>query len=327
VNLPVFRAVHVALLTAASPFTTNLLSVLSTNPYLMPEIGASASAPPDVAIYEGSSLPAQPEYNSIFFLSGAASKTPRTVRVVDWNTQHPVTRWVNTHDVSVRNPAQLTVQSGDTVLAYTEGTPPAPLILAREQNGRKLLIVGFDPHTSNFTMQSAFPLLMAGGIEWMTHSVDESVDSVSAGEVDLPGPATRIVAPSGKDVPFARNGSNVHLLATETGMYRVIAPSGETSFAVNTPLLPDQRLIATPTELADAAPEPGQQAPWDFWRWLVLLAIVALWLEWWLFYRGREIHRGMEMKPLPGDGELPEADEDYDRTPAPSEARKPNLVV
>src|ERR1700682_1746071 len=121
----------------------------------------------------------------------------------------------------------------------------------------------------------------------MTHPVDESADSLSTGELDLPGPATRIIAPSGKDVPFARKGQDVHLLATEPGMYRVIAPSGETSVAVNTPLLPAQRMTLTPPETARIESEPLQQAGWDLWRWLVLLGIVALGLGWGVLLAGR----------------------------------------
>ncbi len=327
VNLPTFRPVHVALFANASPFATNLLNVLASNPYLQPEIGNSTGVTPDVAIYAGSSLPAQPAYNSILFVSGQPSNPQRTVRLVGWNSQHPATKWVNTHDVSVRNPAQLMVQPGDVVLASAEGTPPTPLILAREQNGHKMLIVGFDPQNSNFVQQSAFPLLMAGGIEWMTHSVDESVDSLSVGETDLPGPVTRIISPSGKDVPFARKGQDVHFLTTETGMYRVVAPSGDTNFAVNTPLLPAERMVVTSSESAAVESEPRQQAPWDFWRWLVLLGAVALWLEWWLYYHGRESKRGIEMQSLSGDGEDPYEEDEFDRTSDPSEVRKTNLVI
>jgi Ca-activated chloride channel family protein len=341
VNLPTFRVVRVAVFANTSPFPTDLLTVLSSNPYLHTDIVTPAmnvDVAPDVAIYQGSSLPAQTAYNSIWFLSGQASAASHAVRVVGWNSQHPVTRWVRTHDVSVRNPALLTVLPGDTVLASTEGNPPAPLILAREQNGHRLLIIGFDPHNSNFPLQSAFPLLMAGGMEWMTHSVDESAESLSTGELDLPGPATRIVSPSGKDVPFARKGQDVHLLATETGMYRVIgpnggpsgAPSGETSVAVNTPLLPALRMTLTPPETAGVESEPFQQAGWDLWRWLVLLGIVALWLEWWLYYSGRENRRAIETRAIPGDGELQNADQEFERTaeqsPEQSQVRKPNFV-
>ena len=138
----------------------------------------------------------------------------------------------------------------------------------------------------------------------MTHSVDEVADSLSTGELDLPGPVTRIVAPSGKDVPFARKGADVHLLATETGIYRVIAPGGETNVAVNTPLLPAQRMTVTPAEAAEVESEPFTAGSWDLWRWLVLLAIIALWLEWWLYYSSRERQRTAEMREVPGNQPL-----------------------
>ena len=224
VNLPTFRVVRVAVFAGNSPFANDLLTVLSSNPYLQTEI-----VPPGMNLDSSARRCHIPRLELAgpvclqFHLVSRAGKprlSSHPLRVTGWNSHHPVTRWVRTHDVSVRNPASLNVLPADTVLASTEGNPPIPLILAREQNGHRLLIIGFDPHNSNFPLQSAFPLLMAGGIEWMTHSVDETADSLSTGELDLPGPATRIIAPSGKDVSFARKGPDVHLLATETGMYR-----------------------------------------------------------------------------------------------------------
>ncbi len=332
VHLPAFRSIHVALFAAGgkSPFATNLLSVLSSNPYVDSEIvfpGMPLNGPPDVAIYQGTSLPENPAYNSIYFLTGPGPADSHPVRVTQWNPQHPVTRWVRTHDISVRNPATLTVSPGDTVLASTDDMPPKPLILAREENGHRLLIVGFDPHNSNFPMESAFPLLMAGSLEWMTHSVDEAADAVATGELDLPGPVNRIVAPSGKDVPFARNGASVHLLAQETGVYRVIAPGGvETSVAINTPLLPAQRVSATPAEMAGVEGEPRQAVGSDLWRWAVLLAMIVLWLEWWLYYSSRERQRTVETPETSGDASVQYLDGELDETEE-SEYRKTNFVA
>lgn len=326
VNLPTYRIVRVAVFTDGnSPFVTDLLPVLSSNPYVQASIvrpGMDLDFPPDVAIYQGTSLPPQSAFNSIWFLGGTSTSASRSVRATQWNSQHPVTRWIRTHDVSVRNPATLQVLPGDTVLAYAEGNPPAPLILAREQNGHRLLIIGFDPHDSNFPAESAFPLLMAGGMEWMTHSVDESSEAHFTGELDLPGPATRIVAPSGRDVSFTRKGGQIHLLAQETGMYRVITPSGETTVAVNAPLLPALRLKTTPTEAAGVQREPLQPEEPNLWRWLVLLGIVALWLEWWLYYSSREVQRTAVIQGISGneplhsvDRELEERKESESTTP------------
>ena len=305
VNLPTFRTIHVTVSTQNnSAFAADLLSVLSLNPYvetqmLSPGIPVPASA--DVTIYQGTSLPVEPASNSICFLRGASGSNTRSLRITDWNSQHTVTRWIRTRDVSVRNPANIVLQPADTVLAYTEGNPPAPAIVAREQNGRRMLIVGFDPHESNFTLESAFPLLMAGGLEWMTHSVDESADSLSTGELDIPGPVTRILSPSGREVPFARKGSEAHLLASETGIYRVVAPSGETNLAINAPLLPGQQLIAAPNEAARAEREPLRPEAWDLWRWLVALAMVMLWVEWRLYYSSRERQRNAEIRENSGE--------------------------
>ena len=212
VNLPTFRTVRVAVI---CPRHFSVRSGLAQRAFEQSVCSrancASGTEPPTFPrtsrFIKALTCPRSPEFNSIWFLSGAPVAGSRPVRVSGWNLQHPVTRWVRTHDVSVRNPAALKVEPGDTVLAYTEGDPPAPLILAREQNGRRILIVGFNPHDSNFPLESAFPLLMAGSVEWMTHSVDEVADSFSTGEIDLPGPASKIIAPSGKEVPFARKGA------------------------------------------------------------------------------------------------------------------------
>ena len=329
VNIPTFRTVHVAVFASnASPFAADLLSVLSSNPYvqaqiLPPELDANIS--PDIAIYQTVNSPSRPPFNSIWFLSGPPLAGSRPLRVTGWNLQHSVTRWVRTRDISVRNPATLKVEPGDTVLAYTEGNPPAPLILARERDGRRILIIGFNPHDSNFPLESAFPLLMAGSVEWMTHSVDEVAGSLSTGEIDLPVPATKIIAPSGKEVPFARKGADIHLLASETGMYRIVAPGGETSFAVNPPALPAHRVMPTAAEAAEVEREPLPPAAWDMWRWLALLATLALWLEWWLYYSARERQRVAEVREAPGDQPLPDLDEELEE-PEESGFRKPNFV-
>lgn len=329
VNIPTFHAVSVAVFAnGASPFASNLLGVLSSNPYVQAQIvpeELSGSVSPDVAIYQAQELSAQPAFNSIWFLNGPSVSGSKPVRVTGWNLQHPVTRWVRTRDVSVRNPAVVKTEPGDTVLAYAETDPPSPLIVAREQGGHRIVIVGFNPQDSNFPLESAFPLMMAGSVEWMTHAVDEVADSVSTGEVDIPGPAAKIIAPSGKEVPFARTVANLHLLALETGTYRIVGPNGESSIAINPPALPAQRVQLTAAESAAVEREPTPPATWDMWRWLDIAGMLALWLEWALYYLARERQRVAEFHEVSGEPpthifeEALELGED-------SAARKKNLV-
>jgi flagellar biosynthesis/type III secretory pathway M-ring protein FliF/YscJ len=126
-------------------------------------------------------------------------------------------------------------------------------------------------------------------------------------------------------VPFARKAADIHWLALETGMYRIVAPGGETSIAVNPPALPTQRVQLTAAEAAEVEREPLPLAAWVMWRWLVLLALVALWLEWWLYYAARERQRAAEVREAPGEQTLPE----LEREPEEQEEsgfRNPNFV-
>ncbi|HET6142058.1 MAG TPA: VWA domain-containing protein [Candidatus Acidoferrales bacterium] len=329
VNIPTFRTVGVAVFASgASPFASSLLGVLSSNPYVQAQIvppDLSASVQPDVAIYQGQEMPAQPSFNSIWFLSGPSVAGSKPVRITGWNLQHPVTRWVRTRDVSVRNPAILKTQPGDTVLAYAESDPPLPLIVAREQAGRRILIVGFNPQDSNFPLESAFPLMLAGSVEWMTHSVDEVADSLSTGEVDIPGPATKIITPSGREVPFARKGATLHLLALETGTYRIVGPNSESSIAINPPALPAKRVQLTAAESAAVEREPLQPPAWDMWRWLAIGAMLALWVEWALYYMARERQRVTEFQDASVDQPKQNFEEELELG-GESAGRKTNLV-
>src|SRR5665213_2346527 len=112
VSIPTFRTVRVAIFAngAASPFATDLVNVLSSNPFVQAQVfprELPAGESPDVAIFQNVTPPAQPSFNSIWFLSGAQVAGSKPLRITGWNLQHPVTRWVRTRDISVRNPAVL----------------------------------------------------------------------------------------------------------------------------------------------------------------------------------------------------------------------------
>jgi hypothetical protein len=299
VEMPSFRLVRVAVFSAGATFANELDAVLAANPYISAEsLGPAATATdkPDVAIYAGVNPSARLTVNSIWFLTGAVRGSSTPVRIANWDSQHPATRWIRTRDVSVRNPAPLPIKPGDIVLASAEGNPPTPLILAREQDGHRMLILGFDPHNSSLQFEAAFPLLMAGSIEWLTQPVEDIVQSPSTGVIDLRSPATQILAPSGAGVPFERTGLDVHFFASQAGIYHFIEPGRTSEIAVNIPALPQERWNPTSSEETSIEREPIRDAGRNLWRWLIALALIPVWLEWWLFYSGRGI-RKVEIKP------------------------------
>jgi hypothetical protein len=107
------------------------------------------------------------------------------------------------------------------------------------------------------------------------------------------------------------------LLALDAGLYRVLGPNRSSTFAVNAPpILPSQRITPTDTESAAIT---GESTPYQgtyLWQWLVLLAMVALWAEWWLFYSQRVNQRAVLIQQSELQVSLPPS--------APAEtARKP----
>jgi hypothetical protein len=289
--LPSSEPVPVAVVSSRANFDAKMRAVLSANPYVKTDFLRQGEAVPssdEVVIYDGPAPVGDTASATISFVSPAADSSDHRVRLANWNSGHPVTRWIESRDVSVRAAGSLKPGANDVVLASTPGASPEPLIVAHESTNRRSVAVDFDPIDSNFTDEPAFPLLMAASIEWMTHPVAEQGDFLTAGSVDLPIALSRIVSPSGSDVLFASDDSTVHFFAGESGLYRVTNGSSTLDVPVNVPVLPTIRMAPTASEIAplEAQPVPIEQQ--DLWRWLVALAMIALWLEWRLFYFRRD---------------------------------------
>ena len=301
--LPPSTPVSVAVVTSRASFAAKMRAVLSANPYVKTEFVREGASPPssaDVVIYDGEAPANSSERASISFLSGSSGTTGHRVRLANWNSGHPVTKWIQSRDVTVHATEKLNPSSEDVVLASSSGTTPEPLILAHETSSRRSVIVDFDPLDSNFTDEPAFPLLMAASVEWMTHPIAESGQFLTAGSVDLPLRLSRIVAPSGRDVLFASDDTGVHLFAAESGIYRINSAGQSLDVPVNVPPLPTIRMAPNATEAAPLEAQPIAIVQQNLWRWLVALALIALWLEWRFFYFRRE-RKADSVADLPTD--------------------------
>jgi len=289
--LPTSMPVSVAVVTSRPDFAAKMRAVLSADPYVKADFVPAAATPPstaDVVIYDGSVPAGSSAPATISFVSAPAGTSEHRIRLANWNPDHPVTRWIQSRDVTVRAADSLTAGPDDVVLASSSGDSPEPLILARQTKTQRSVIADFDPIDSNFTEEPAFPLLMAASIEWMTHPVVERGDFLTTGSLDLPLNLPRIIAPSGREVLFTGNGSDVHFFADESGLYRVASAGQSLDVPVNVPPLPAIRMTPTAAEAAPLEAQPVPIAQRELWRWLVILALIALWLEWRFFYFRRE---------------------------------------
>jgi aerotolerance regulator-like protein len=154
IDLPSSEPVSVAVVTSRAAFASKMRAVLSANPYVKTTFVRAEENPPstaDVVVYDGPVPAGATGVATISFMPAGADSTAHRVRLANWNTAHPVTRWIQSRDVTVRAAHSLQTQPGDVALASSSGQTPEPLIVARQESRRRSVLLDFDPLDSNFT--------------------------------------------------------------------------------------------------------------------------------------------------------------------------------
>ncbi|HUP28309.1 MAG TPA: VWA domain-containing protein [Chloroflexia bacterium] len=156
-----------------------------------------------------------------------------------------------------------------------------PLILAGEQNGRRVVVLAFDPHDSNLPKLLAFPLLMSNIVDWLYPPAGKQ--ALRPGEPLYVGPGENVTTPTGK----AQVGASGVLVNTEdVGLYSAEG-SGSTTlqFAVN--MVSETESNIAPREHPElnrpAEQAEERQVTREYWSPLAGLALLLAGAEW-LFY-------------------------------------------
>lgn len=172
------------------------------------------------------------------------------------------------------------------------------LALALLDGGRKLIYLGFDLARSNFPLQAAFPLFFNRSLEWLRPRGDGFVSThIAAGStrtIPLPASETRVIMrmPSGKLETLEAEGSPLLFDATaDAGFYEYTVGEVAQDFAVsltdaresdvNNRWTPAER----PKEIRPAS--NAAQALVPLWPQLLVLVLILLALEWFVWIRSR----------------------------------------
>lgn len=173
------------------------------------------------------------------------------------------------------------------------------LALALIDDDVKLVYLGFDLSQSNFPLQVAFPLFFSQSLEWLRPRGDGLVSThVEAGAthtIPVPADATQVImrAPSGDatTLEVTRDGALRFDATADSGVYQYTAGDATRYFAVS---LTDARESDINNRWRpDARPEEavpahgGAQAIVPLWPQLLVLALVLLALEWFVWNRSQ----------------------------------------
>jgi len=212
------------------------------------------------------------------------------------DSEHPVMRFLNPSNVTIKKAQRLVLPEGGRPLISTQG---APLLADVSRGGQQILVLAFDLADSNWPIRLSFPLFIQNLIAWTPNAAAAGEPYIAAGEtfsiapsvtdsqtdsatVTLPGGTTETVKLDPARPIFFGNTERV-------GIYRVKCGEREDLHAAN--LLDSVESAITPAEslnigrsMVDAQKGAVQQNR-ELWTWFVLGALVVLSLEWYIYSR------------------------------------------
>ena len=298
------------LLTVAAP-NTFLARGLALQPNLTVELAqGNASAPTsggdyDLYVFDGVAPPAglrgpillidPPQDNGIVPVVGALDRPAVTGQL----RADPILRGADVSRVQIAEARAVERPAWARTLIESDGRP---LLLAGETNGQRIVILTFALGRSDLPLTLAYPVLLANLVGWLAPAAGSGLPpSVRPGEVVSFAPragvdSVAITDPSGRERRLAPSRGVVLFGNTDLpGPYAIREFAGDREIrrgvlTVNL-LSPEESALApqTPTftgAAANAAPIADARSPREFWRPLLIAALLILAVEWWIYYRG-----------------------------------------
>lgn len=211
--------------------------------------------------------------------------------ITTYKKSHPLMRWIGMRDVNIGVASKLDIQRGDDVIASAMG---APIIVTRDEPGRRMVGIAFDIRNSDLPLRVAFPVLMINLVDYFQLDDSDLIQNFATGETwsvkvsDLEGEAT-VTNPdqSTRKVPIYNNRALVY--GDQVGFYEVRSEHDRQLVAANLSD-PDESQIA-PTEIAlpDTTVQSDAASLFfdrkELWIWALLAALAVLLLEWFTYNR------------------------------------------
>jgi Ca-activated chloride channel family protein len=186
-------------------------------------------------------------------------------------------------------------------------TPQTPLLVAGENDNRRIAALGFDLHNTDLPLQPAFPILMRNITSWFLPAPVPGDGQVEAGsavsiqvwpganQVTITNPEQRVVTvgPPFPVAPFAATD--------QAGLYKVTqhvrGQEMQGAFTVNL-FNPVQSRLAPAKEIPvlnstdfNANTTGVSRQLREIWPWIAAILLLILCIEWWLFGRSYGIQR------------------------------------
>lgn len=201
---------------------------------------------------------------------------------------HPVNNYLSYADLHIERAAARRVASW---LRPVVASGNDALISAGDDNGRRVVMMSFDPAQSDLPLKVEFPILLFNSIGWLAGREGAAADrAVRVGQpftIQTDGPAVTVTTPDGEtNEVAAREQAAVFADTLRAGVYQV---GGSPAFAASllseaeSDTEPRESIKTREGEISGEAETFYSEREW--WRWLALLALAVLAAEWWVYHR------------------------------------------
>ena len=246
------------------------------------------------------SAPDTPPAGPAIFIDPPADRSPvpidRTVRMqpITELADHPLSRQVRLLDLDLPQASAFRVRPADRVLARCLD---APVLVTARRGSARMLLIGFQPSSSDLPLRTAFPILVANALDWArgaAAAADRRAFRVGEPvEVALDSPAenarVQLVRPGAgpAPVPASLIDGAARFIPHLTGFYHVSDQDNARTVAVNTIDLRECDLRgASSAPVTDTAAQPEPVAPAAaLWPILLWAAVVLTAVEWFTYHR------------------------------------------
>lgn len=216
--------------------------------------------------------------------------------IVDWNTAHPIMRFVNPSDLYLGRSRPIRAPEGAVVLIDTRD---GPVGVAYADDRQRMVVLGFDLYQTNWPLLPSFPIFVANALRWLAGPSGGQVPMIARAGDTFALPAGQAAA--GQVLLVAPDGRTVRLSA-EPGRGQAVAPLDQLGFytvegvsaaaqAIGVNLLSPAESDIRPRASIDLGPQAriaasgSVQAPRRYWTYLVALAVGLLFIEWTIYVR------------------------------------------
>jgi Ca-activated chloride channel family protein len=222
----------------------------------------------------------------------ALGQPVRTPRIVLWEREHPLMRYLELSSLLIDNAPRLTPAPWAKVLAESQQTP---LIVAGEHQGRRWVGVGWDLLESDFPLQPAFPIFVANLLRWAVGEQGSATDlTVRTGvpfslAVDPAETELTVRDPDGNTRAYPVNDGAVVIPGLErAGVHTIQGRKTEIRIAANL-MHADESNIQPRTSIQLGSKTVAAQNTLttlrDLWKPIALTLLALLMVEWWVFVK------------------------------------------